>query len=207
MGCFEKCTLDPRHRPSAARIRNRVLTNRKSWCQKCPMDPRKSTVMCGGWNVWLSAGCLAEAHSWAPPLFSFSRQVATFHEIVSPNRYPRIFANSSGGSALRLGCPPPFPLARCVLSAPSIAHRIPNRSKQCQAAAYLLGARDAQHNKLAASACGCVTVYMSIRGGTGVGMCVCDCVCVSVCVCVCVCACVRAHVYVHMCGGRREWCV
>ena len=95
MGCFEKCTLDPRHRPSAARIRNRVLTNRKSWCQKCPMDPRKSTVMCGGWNVWLSAGCLAEAHSWAPPLFSFSRQVATFHEIVSPNRYPRIFANSS----------------------------------------------------------------------------------------------------------------
>ena len=131
---------------------------------------------------------------------------------------PKSLPNSVG-SALRLGCLTPFPLARCVLSAPNVAHRIPSSAMlrptftSCPAGqvgsasvvqlAVTFRTCQAPGGDLCLCHCAIVHVYMRrdwcervrvcVGGGTGV----CECVCVRVGVC----ACVRARVCVWV------WCL
>ena len=121
------------------------------------VDPESDAVVGGGWSVvWLGSGHFdrlmrhfdrlveCDCSSGLPrrstvatpklgrlPSFLLAAKWPLSTK-SSPQPAPRELANSSGGSALRLWCPTPFPLARCVLSTPNVAHRILNRSKQCK---------------------------------------------------------------------------
>ena len=142
-----------------------------------------------------------DSQTRAPPLFSFSRQVATFHEIVSPTRSPRtckqlwrqcltsMVPYSLSSSSLCTQHPEcrtsnPQPLEAVQAAAYLLVHELPTRTSWSRVFwrtdCYILSGAWGY-------ACGCVTVCMSIRGRTGVCVCVRVCVCV-LCVCVSVCA-------------------